>query len=185
MAKKTADSGVVYQLKITLRDVKPPVWRRVQVKDCTLGKLHDIIQTCMGWDGGHLHAFEIGGEQYGEPDPTGMMDVTEMKNESRIKLSQVVNQGHKKFTYTYVLDTNPNDLVISFTGTWVLDPIPHNPEKGGVQPKQVSGQRLITLTTCSEIFHTDNRMIAFGHLVKVVKKQPVAKPSAPATTSGG
>lgn len=71
----------------------------------------------------------------------------------------------RKFTYTYVLDTNPNDLVISFTGTWVLDPLPHNPE-GGPEPAQVPGERLITLTTCSEIFHTDNRMIAFGHLVK-------------------
>jgi sortase A len=34
-----------------------------------------------------------------------------------------------------------------------------------VQPAQRPGQRLITLTTCSELFHTDNRMIAFGHLV--------------------
>jgi sortase A len=67
-------------------------------------------------------------------------------------------------TYTYVLDTNPNDLVISFTGVWVLDALPHNPTPGGPEPDQVPGQRLITLTTCSEIFHTDNRMIAFGHL---------------------
>jgi sortase A len=81
----------------------------------------------------------------------------------------------KQFTYTYVLDTDPNKLVISFTGTWVLDPIPHNPEKGGVEPKQVSGQRLITLTTCSEIFHTDNRMIAFGHLASQ-RKKTVAHP---------
>ena len=72
-------------------------------------------------------------------------------------------------TYTYVLDTNPNDLVIPFTGIWVLDPLPHNPN-GGPEPKQVQGQRLITLTTCSEIFHTDNRMIAFGHLVSATPK---------------
>ncbi|MFL6159543.1 MAG: class E sortase [Marmoricola sp.] len=81
----------------------------------------------------------------------------------------------KTYTYTYVLDTNPNDLVISFTGVWVLDPIPHNPQPGGVQPKQKSGQRLITLTTCSEIFHTDNRMIAFGHLVSQ-RKKTIARP---------
>jgi sortase A len=74
-------------------------------------------------------------------------------------------------TYTYELDTNPNDLVISFTGVWVIDPLlPHNPEPGGPEPEQVPGQRLITLTTCSEIFHTDNRMIAFGHLVKAEMK---------------
>jgi sortase A len=73
-------------------------------------------------------------------------------------------------TYVYELDTNPNQLVIPFTGVWVLDPLPKNPQIGGVQPKQKKGQRLITLTTCSEIFHTDNRMIAFGHLVKEMPK---------------
>jgi sortase A len=80
-------------------------------------------------------------------------------------------------TYVYVLDTNPNDLVIPFTGTWVLDPVPHNPKPGGPEPKQGKGQRLITLTTCSEIFHTDNRMIAFGHLLSVRTK---TVPKAPA-----
>ena len=70
-------------------------------------------------------------------------------------------------TYTYELDTNPNALIIPFTGVWVLETVPKNPEAGGAQPAQRPGQRLLTLTTCSELFHTDNRMIAFGHLVKV------------------
>ena len=72
--------------------------------------------------------------------------------------------------YVYRLDTNPEDLVIPFTGTWVLDRVPSNPESGGPQPAQKKRQRLITLTTCSEIFHTDDRMIAFGHLVRTTKK---------------
>lgn len=73
-------------------------------------------------------------------------------------------------TYTYRLDTDPNALIVPFTGVWVLDPVPRNPTKGGVQPSRGAGQRLITLTTCSELFHTDNRMIAFGHLVGVNRK---------------
>ncbi|MCW2847601.1 MAG: rane protein [Marmoricola sp.] len=73
-------------------------------------------------------------------------------------------------TYVYRLDTDPRKLVIPFTGVWVLAPVPRNPEAGGVQPAQTQGQRLITLTTCSEIFHTDNRMIAFGHLVSSTRK---------------
>ena len=72
-------------------------------------------------------------------------------------------------TYTYVLDTGGDDLVVPFTAGWVLDPVPHNPD-GGVEPAQKDGQHLITLTTCSELFHTDNRMIAFGHLDSVVEK---------------
>ena len=73
-------------------------------------------------------------------------------------------------TYVYRLDTNPEALIVPFTGTWVLDPLPKNPQSGGPQPAQKKGQRLITLTTCSEIFHTDDRMIAFGHLVRTVEK---------------
>ena len=37
--------------------------------------------------------------------------------------------------------------------------------------RRSKGQRLITLTTCSEIFHTDDRMIAFGHLVRTTEKE--------------
>ena len=70
----------------------------------------------------------------------------------------------RRWTYTSVLDMGGDDLVVPFTQTWVVDP-PSNPVDGGVQPAQEDGQRLITLTTCSELFHTDDRMIAFGHLV--------------------
>jgi Plasmid pRiA4b ORF-3-like protein len=101
MAKK--QPAQVYLLKITLQHIKPPVWRRVQVKDCTLAKLHDIIQACMGWDDYHLHEFEIGGERYGDPaqwrdDFGGEMEVG---NEGKVKLSQLVAQGVKKVKYTY------------------------------------------------------------------------------------
>jgi sortase A len=67
-------------------------------------------------------------------------------------------------TYTYRLDTNPNKLIVTFSDVWVIDPMPRNPN-GGVEPPQRPGERLLTLTTCAELFHTDNRMIAFGHLV--------------------
>ena len=70
----------------------------------------------------------------------------------------------KDRTYTYELDTNPNDLIVTFADVWVIDDLPKNP-RGGVEPSQKPGQKLITLTTCAELFHTDNRMIAFGHLV--------------------
>lgn len=69
-------------------------------------------------------------------------------------------------TYTYVLDTGGEDLIIPFTQTWVLDPKPVNPRSGGTQPPAEAGDQLITLLTCSEIFHTDNRSVVFGHLVE-------------------
>lgn len=68
-------------------------------------------------------------------------------------------------TYTYVVDTGGDALEVSFDAGWVLDPLPDNPEPGGVEPVQEAGQHLITLTTCAELFHTDERLVAFGHLV--------------------
>ncbi len=68
-------------------------------------------------------------------------------------------------TYTYELTSGGADLVVPFTEVWVVDALPDNPEEGGVEPAQRPGQRLITLTTCAEIFHTEDRMVAFGVLV--------------------
>jgi sortase A len=68
-------------------------------------------------------------------------------------------------TYTYVLTSGGEDLRVSFKDGWVVSPLPHNPRRNGVEPAQIQGQKLITLTTCAELFHTDNRMIVFGHLV--------------------
>lgn len=46
----------LYQLKITLRDCKPPIWRRVVVRtDMKLDRLHRVIQIAMGWLDCHLH----------------------------------------------------------------------------------------------------------------------------------
>jgi sortase A len=67
-------------------------------------------------------------------------------------------------TYTYRLTSAGSALVVPLTATWVTAPLPRNPD-GGIEPAQRPGQRLITLTTCSELFHTDNRMVAFGVLV--------------------
>jgi sortase A len=70
--------------------------------------------------------------------------------------------------FTYVLDTDPEQLVVTFQDVWVIAPHPRNPDPAGAQP--ADHPRLITLTTCAELFHTDDRMIAFGHLVSSEKK---------------
>lgn len=50
----------VYQFKITLQGIKPPVWRRIQVPQTyTFWDMHVAIQDVMGWSDYHLHEFEI------------------------------------------------------------------------------------------------------------------------------
>jgi len=60
----------VYILRITLEEVEPPVWRRVQVSgSITLERLDMVIQKAMGWHNAHLHEFEVSGKRYGQPEP--------------------------------------------------------------------------------------------------------------------
>ena len=69
MAKTVQKAENLFSLKVTLRGVRPPIWRRLIIPgSMTLASLHEAIQAAMGWDGGHLHAFEIGGRYYGDPD---------------------------------------------------------------------------------------------------------------------
>ncbi len=50
----------VYQFKITLKEIRPPIWRRIQVpKSYTFWDLHVAVQDAMGWLDLHLHAFFV------------------------------------------------------------------------------------------------------------------------------
>lgn len=50
----------VFELRLTLEDVAPAVWRRLLVPGSVrLDKLHRMFQAAMGWEDYHLHAFEI------------------------------------------------------------------------------------------------------------------------------
>lgn len=92
----------VYQLKITLRDIRPPIWRRVQVRsDATLGHLHWLIQFAMGWTNSHLHSFSIQGVDYSMAMPDFGLDDLDMRDEQPIKLSKVVTGEKFKFLYLY------------------------------------------------------------------------------------
>ncbi len=58
MAKKKYNQ--VYQFRITLKGIKPPIWRRIQVPEIyTFWDLHVAIQDAMGWDDYHFHEFEV------------------------------------------------------------------------------------------------------------------------------
>ncbi|MBL3507795.1 plasmid pRiA4b ORF-3 family protein, partial [Klebsiella pneumoniae] len=46
----------MYQLKITIRDSKPPIWRRVLVPEqIPFSELHAVIQLAFGWNDEHLY----------------------------------------------------------------------------------------------------------------------------------
>jgi len=90
----------VLQIKVTLRESKPPIWRRIQVtNNITLYKLHQVLQVVMGWQNAHLHQFVINGTYYGQPHPDYGFEV---RSERGAKLSQVA--AHEKFKFLYEYD---------------------------------------------------------------------------------
>ena len=105
-AARIPASGKLYQFKITLKGIKPAIWRRIQVKDCTLDKLHEHIQTAMGWTNSHLHQFEIGGVRYGDPELIyeGWEDEEPPVNSLRTKVSKIVPADGKRFRFKYEYD---------------------------------------------------------------------------------
>jgi Plasmid pRiA4b ORF-3-like protein len=49
----------VYQFKVVLENIDPPVWRRIQVpEDYTFWDFHVALQGSMGWTDSHMHQFE-------------------------------------------------------------------------------------------------------------------------------
>ena len=89
----------VYQLKIVLDDIEPPIWRRFVVKsNIRLPDLHKVIQTVMGWTNTHLHMFVIGGRCYHGPDEEAM---TKFVDYRKVRLNEVINRERAKFHYEY------------------------------------------------------------------------------------
>jgi hypothetical protein len=59
------------ELAVSLRDVDPPVWRRLLVPErATLRDLTGLLQAAMGWQGAHLSMFELDGRPYGDVEDT-------------------------------------------------------------------------------------------------------------------
>jgi hypothetical protein len=101
-APKASAGMNVITMKVTLRGTKPPVWRRLaMLGTMTLGDLHRAIQAAMGWHDSHLHAFDIGGEEFGNP---GTVD--DVSDENRVTLNGLLRSPVVRFTYTYDFGDN-------------------------------------------------------------------------------
>ena len=103
----------VYQLKVILAGSQPPIWRRIQVRGTTtLGSLHDVLQTVMGWTNSHLHQFIVVGAAYSDPtfDPYGELD---FQDEQTVRLNEIVKDEGDHFVYEYDFgDCWQHDLVV-------------------------------------------------------------------------
>jgi len=121
-AKSKVAPAALFQFKITLLDIKPAIWRRIQVSDCTLADLHDHIQAAFGWWNYHLHQFEIGGRLFGPP-PEDDYDDMDMEDESGLLLSQLLPKTGKRTRWIYVYDFGDGwRHEVLFEGNLPVDP---------------------------------------------------------------
>ena len=95
--------NTILQLKITLRGTKPPIWRRVLLKNTiTFDALHDIIQIAMGWTNSHLHEFNVNGVRIGQPlDDFGGEFDEGLIDDSTVTLNSTLTPANQKFDYLY------------------------------------------------------------------------------------
>jgi hypothetical protein len=91
----------VHRLKVTLRRVRPPVWRRIEVRSSTnLHQLSIELEAAMGWLGGHMHAFDVAGETYQLPseDDFGRRPT---KDERKATVATVLPRPGTKMRWDY------------------------------------------------------------------------------------
>jgi hypothetical protein len=90
----------VFELKVTLRDIEPPIWRVIEVPgEWPLDEVHLAIQAAMGWNNSHLHQFIVGKVRYGMMEADGEFD-RGLEDERDARLERIVQSG-QSFVYEY------------------------------------------------------------------------------------
>ncbi|MEI8366134.1 MAG: plasmid pRiA4b ORF-3 family protein [Parachlamydiaceae bacterium] len=138
-SKKTA----VYQFKVSLNHVSPPVWRLFQVKsDITLHRLATTILLVMEWGGGHLHQFRIDGIEYGIPYEDNE-EGDQPEDERAVRLSDIPQDALGFFTFEY-------DFGDCWEHTVVLERM-LAPEEGVKYPVCIDGARSCPPEDCGGV----------------------------------
>jgi hypothetical protein len=98
--KKTMAPESVYELKVTLLDSRPPIWRRFQVEGAvTLQQMHRILQVVMGWTDSHMHGFRV--RQPGQRGARRQFLPIEKADEESTQLADLLRRPTDRVVYEY------------------------------------------------------------------------------------
>jgi hypothetical protein len=142
-------ASTIFQIKMTLKGIDPPIWRRIHTPDCTLEELHEIIQVTMGWGFEHLYRFTVGAVDYADP---AMTSDEEVEDACGTRLSAVLPTENRRPRFSYEYD---------FGDEWIHQLIVEErllPEAGVKYPMCVGGQRALL----SGSWHSVSRCHAEG-----------------------
>lgn len=145
-APTKADRAV--QLSVALRDITPPVWRRLVVAaSMPLRELHEVIQTAMGWEGYHLHSFDIDGVLYGDVEE--FQDVR-LGDENTHTVGEAATSGTFAYEYDFG-DSWHHDITVEQV----------TPSIGRPKPRVVDGARACPPEDCGGTW-------GYGELVEIL-----------------
>ncbi|HEY7254529.1 MAG TPA: plasmid pRiA4b ORF-3 family protein [Methylomirabilota bacterium] len=141
-AARQAAAAPIYQLKVTLADIEPPIWRRITVRgDLPLDRLHAVFQKAMGWQSSHLHEWIVGGRRYGEPVPDEPH--YEVEDESQMTLREAAPIEGTRLEYLY-------DLGDSWTHDVVVEQI-SPPDPAALSARCLAGERTCPPEDCGGV----------------------------------
>jgi len=87
-----------FQIKITLKNINPPIWRRILVApEIKLDKLHDVLQIVMGWTNSHLHQFKTPLGDIADP----AFELEETASSKKATLQSVLPGPKSHISYEY------------------------------------------------------------------------------------
>jgi Plasmid pRiA4b ORF-3-like protein len=96
-----------FQLKISIKGAKPPIWRRVHIPNTlSLHQFHQVIQAAMGWTNSHLYSFDTRHGEFEYPDEEYEFDANRTYDSSKAILGNVVDEENDKISYTYDFGDN-------------------------------------------------------------------------------
>lgn len=93
LSSHTIASGMrAYKLKMVVNGSKPKITRTIAIPEtASFRDLHNVIQMVLGWYDQHLHSFDLGGREFGNPE-------LDIEDDSTVPLSQFEGE---KIHYTY------------------------------------------------------------------------------------
>ena len=93
-----------FRVRLDLHGAKPPIWRRLELPgDLTLPRVHDVIQSAMGWYDSHLHRFRTGND-HRSPYFLTDFDLDEGEEgllEDNVRLDQILAEKDDELWYEY------------------------------------------------------------------------------------
>lgn len=152
----------IVRLKVTLKDIRPPIWRRIEVPlTFSFRQLSDVIVAAFQWSNSHLHEFEIGKRMEPGERSIGMAEVLEdfprffgppVEDDRTVGLAGVLERGGRLvYRYDFGDDWTCNVLVEDISAA----------AEDTIYPRVTGGRRSAPPEDCGGVWGYEEILEAF------------------------